>query len=88
MAAAFLFPWGRWTQAVRHGLLLGFCAGVFAVVPVSGFGWLLAILGVAQVGERGGWLKASYLVAWFLILFFHHLPWAQFLLDAGIGKVA
>jgi hypothetical protein len=88
VAVAFLFSWGRWTHLFRHGLLLGFCAGIFAIIPVSGFGWLLAILGIAQVGERGVWLRASYLVAWFLILLFHQLPWARFLLDAGVGRIS
>ncbi len=87
VAAAFLLPWGRWTEELRHGLLLAFCACTFAIVPVSGFGWLLAILGIAQVKEERIWLRASYLAAWFLILFFHHLPWARFLLERGVGRV-
>jgi hypothetical protein len=80
LALAFLFPWGRWTLPVRDGLLLSFCTVTYAFAPVSGFGWLLAVMGLAQVEPERRVLRASYLVVWFLILFYGDVPWARLLL--------
>lgn len=87
LALAFLLPWGRWTLHVRHGLLLAFCAVTYAFAPVSGFGWLLAVMGLAQVGPERRGLRAGYLVVWFLILFYGDVPWPRLLLGA-MGRQA
>src|SRR5262249_53882591 len=50
LALAFLAPVRRVPAAVRHTLLLVFCAVTYAIAPVGGFGWLLAAMGMAQAG--------------------------------------
>jgi hypothetical protein len=83
VAAAFLFPWGRWTLAVRHGALLGFCATAYAIAPVAGFGWILCAMGVSQVpaGRRG--LRAAYIAVFLLLRFYMDVPWGRLLLGLG-----
>lgn len=79
VALAFLLPWGRWTAVVRHGTLLGFCATAYAIAPVAGFGWILAITGLAQVPEDQVRLRLAYVGVWFLILFYQYVPWTRLL---------
>jgi hypothetical protein len=77
LALAFLFPWGRSTVALRNGGLMAFCLGTFAFAPVRTFGWLLAILGLAQVDPGHARLRALYVIVWFLIAFVSYAPWAH-----------
>lgn len=77
LALAFLIPWGRWTVALRNGGLLAFCLATFAFAPVRNFGWLLAILGLAQVDPEHPRLRALYVIVWFLIAFVSYAPWAH-----------
>jgi hypothetical protein len=79
LALAFLLPPGRRSLALRHGLLLVFCLGTFAIAPVSVFGWLFVLMGLAQVPPERRTLRAIYVAAWFLIVFLTEIPWAQLL---------
>jgi hypothetical protein len=77
LGLAFLLPWGRWTPLLRHAGLIVFCIGTFAFAPVRTFGWLLLILGLAQVDADDSRWRVAYLTAWFLIAFVSYAPWAH-----------
>ena len=83
VAAAFLLPWGRWTQAVRHGALLGFCASAYAIAPVAGFGWVLCAMGVSQVPADRRGLRIAYMAVFLLLRFYMDVPWGRLLLGVG-----
>ena len=36
----------------RHGAILLFCLATYAFAPVAGFGWLLLVMGLANVSGR------------------------------------
>lgn len=74
LALAFLLPWGRGKEWVRHGLLMSFCIVIYALAPVRGFGPLILILGLAQVPREQWTLRTTYVVVWFLILFLTEIP--------------
>jgi hypothetical protein len=76
VALVFLLPWGRMTVILRHGVLMAFCLATFAFAPVPTFGWLLVILGLAQVDPSRRTLRAIYVAVWFLIAFVSQAPWA------------
>jgi hypothetical protein len=83
VALAFLVPWGRWTLAVRHGALLGFCAAAYAIAPVAGFGWILCAMGVTQVPASRRGLRATYVAVFLLLRFYMDIPWGRLLLEVG-----
>ena len=68
--------------AGRHAALLLFCVTTYAFAPVAGFGWLLLVMGIAQVAARQTWLRGVYVGAFLLTLFYSEVPWAGLLLDA------
>jgi hypothetical protein len=78
LALAFLLPWGRATMLVRHFGLMAFCLATFAFAPVPTFGWLIVILGLAQVDAKHKRLRTVYVAVWFLIGFVSQTPWAKF----------
>jgi hypothetical protein len=80
VAAMMLAP-ARRTGAWRHVLLLTFCGITYAFVPVAGFGWLLLVMGLAQVEERQVWIARLYVVAFLVVLFYDQLPWTELALD-------
>ena len=61
LALAFLWPLGRGPSRIRDPLLIVFCATTYLVAPVSGFGWLLIALGVAQTDTNRWRTRAAYL---------------------------
>jgi hypothetical protein len=73
LAVLFLFPARRGLAFIRDYTLLLFIASVYMVAPVLGFGWLLAILGLAQVDEGRPHVKALYVLA-ILLLQVYRLP--------------
>ena len=85
LALAFLLPWGRWTTSLRHGLLLAFCVITYAFAPVAGFGWLLAVMGLAQLDSERRVLRASYVAVWLLLLFYGDIPWARLMVGLTTG---
>jgi hypothetical protein len=60
VAVVFLVPRWRGVTALRHGLLLAFCTATYAVAPVAGFGWLLAIFGLAQTEKSQTAVRVAY----------------------------
>jgi hypothetical protein len=75
LAAAFLAPLPARFALARHGLLLGFCAGAYALAPVAGFGWLLLSMGVAQLDPDRRRLRVAYLAAFAFVLAVTRWPW-------------
>jgi hypothetical protein len=70
VAVAFLLPASRRWPSLPHVLLLTFCAVTYAIAPVAGFGWLLAVLGLLQCREDQLRLRLSYVAAFVLILLY------------------
>lgn len=61
----------------RDMLLLGFIVTTYALAPVIGFGWLLLVMGLAQVEpRRSPWLAAGY-CALLLLLQLYSTPWQR-----------
>lgn len=80
IALTFLWPLGRGLSQGRNVVLLVFCATTYAVATVSGFGWLLLSLGIAQCGRKRR-TRLLYLAVFGLILLYSHVPWAGWLLE-------
>jgi hypothetical protein len=82
VAAVFLI--GREDKAItwlRHALLLMFCVVTYAVAPVAGFGWLLLAMGCSLCRPEQHLLRATYVAAWFAVLFYAEISWASPLLE-------
>ena len=76
LALAFLWPIGPGLSRVRDPLLLAFCSVTYLFAPVSGFGWLLIALGVAQTDPESFRTRASYVVVFALVYLYREVPWA------------
>jgi hypothetical protein len=48
----------------------------YAFAPVAGFGWLLLVMGSAQVLPQQRWLRNTYIAAFVAVLFFAEVPWS------------
>ena len=70
-------PTTRITHIARHAALLSFCAITYAFAPVAGFGWLLLVMGLAQLQARHVWLRRAYVGVFLAVLFFDQVPWAE-----------
>jgi hypothetical protein len=81
VALFMLLPTGPQIEAARHTALLTFCVTTYAVAPVAGFGWLLLVMGAAQVGASQRWLRNTYVGAFVLVLFYSEVPWTGIVLD-------
>ncbi len=77
VAFAFLFPRGERAGPLHHLSLLLFCGVTYAIAPVAGFGWLLLTMGMALCRTDQRALRATYIVTWFLVLFYSEVPWAN-----------
>jgi hypothetical protein len=53
----------------------------YAVAPVAGFGWLLLVMGAAQVESERRWLTTIYVAGFVLVLFYSEVPWTRLVLD-------
>jgi hypothetical protein len=91
VALAFLAPLRPpWATRVRAVVLAAFILGTYAIAPVIGFGWMLLILGLAQLpdgpdgpnGPDRGPIPALYL-ALFLLLPLYQTPWHELLSYLG-----
>jgi len=82
VALAMLLPSTTVVVAARHVSVLAFCLVSYAFAPVAGFGWLLLVMGAAQIRTSGSGLRLLYLVAFLTVLFYAEVPWAALLLDA------
>ena len=63
VALAFAVPRRRWSRAVSTAVLLAFVATTYAIAPVIGFAWTLAVLGLAESPVERGGERAAYVVA-------------------------
>ena len=80
VAILMLLPPDTSISALRHAALLTFCGVTYAFAPVAGFGWLLLVMGIAQIGARQIWLRRVYVGAFLVVLFYSEVPWANLLL--------
>jgi hypothetical protein len=83
VALAFLSPLRRMPALVRDASLLVFCVATYAVAPVSGFGWVLLAMGVAQVDPARAGTRRLYLAAFALLIAYRDVPWAAWLSEAA-----
>jgi len=81
VALAFLWPIDKTLSKYRDYFLLLFCATVYSVATVEGFGWLLLAMGISQVSENKNKTRLMYVVVFALILFYREVPWVKLLLD-------
>jgi hypothetical protein len=81
VAALMLMPSVRFVAAARHAALLAFCVTTYAFAPVAGFGWLLLVMGTAQVEPHQTWLRTLYVIVFMVILAYTEVPWAGLVLD-------
>ena len=79
VSIVMLLPTGLPTLALRHLLLLSFCAVTYAFAPVAGFGWLLLAMGLAQCQDEWTLLRVIYIGMFVLVLFYSEVPWAGLL---------
>ena len=79
IAIAFLVPKESRLGRIRDPLLLLFCFTIYAVVPVVSFGWLILAMGIAQSDGKSATLRYWYTGAFFALIFFYEVPWAEVL---------
>jgi hypothetical protein len=77
VAASFLVPVSWRLARARDALLLAFCAGVYALAPVEGFGWLLLAMGVAQCEPHRVWTRRGYAAVFAWVLLASRWPWLR-----------
>jgi hypothetical protein len=73
---AFLAPSSTWLSRSRDVWLLLFLFTTYVFAPVIGFGWVLAIMGIAQTDSRRAGIPGLYVVV-FLLLQMYRIPWAK-----------
>lgn len=86
VAVLFLIPerWQRrWVWRLRHLSLVLFAVATYPFATVTGFGWLLVILGVAQTRPSDRRLRTIYLALFAAILVLGLVPWSRVLLPSG-----
>ena len=81
IALLCLCPAGRIIEAARHAALLLFCATTYALAPVAGFGWLIAVMGLAQCRPHAAGRPGAYIAVFLLILMYAEIPWTGVLAD-------
>ena len=81
IAILFFLPVEGSVRTARHAALLVFCMTTYALVPVAGFGWLLATMGLAHCRENQRVLRGAYLAVFILILLYSEIPWTAVLAD-------
>jgi len=75
VAVTFLLPGRVTTALLRSTALLVFCAVTYSVAPVSGFGWILLAMGVAQCPPDAHGLRLLHVVCFALLLLYREIPW-------------
>jgi hypothetical protein len=81
VAVSMMAPTTRISATLRHATLLSFCGITYAFAPVAGFGWLLLVMGLAQLEARDVWLRRAYIAMFLAVLFYGEVPWADLALD-------
>ena len=77
---AFFAPKNSLLGRLRDPALLIFCFSIYAVVPVVSFGWMLLAMGIAQCDEKSATIRLWYLFAFFSLIFYYEIPWAELLI--------
>jgi hypothetical protein len=77
VALLMLAPARRSLALLRHAMLLLFCSVTYAFAPVAGFGWLLIVMGLAQLETGERWLGRTYVGAFLVVLFYDEIAWAE-----------
>ena len=77
VATLHLLPGARWYWP-RHVSLMAFIAFTYVLLPVVGFGFVLAVMGFAQVDENDHRLKGAY-IALLCFLQLSLVPWRNLL---------
>ena len=87
LAAIFLAPLSLRFRGWRVVLLCAFCLLTYALAPVAGFGWLLAVLGLAQCPRDRPLLRLAYIAAFMMIGLFGEadIPGAVLSRGATVG---
>jgi hypothetical protein len=67
VALAFLSPGARWLGRHRDHLLITFTVTTYLAAPVLGFGWLLLVLGLAQLRSTASHLRVLYVAAFVVV---------------------
>ena len=67
VALAFLSPGASWLGRHRDHLLITFTVTTYLAAPVLGFGWLLLVLGLAQLRSTAGHLRVLYVAAFVVV---------------------
>lgn len=76
IAIAFLWKPTGWVSSCRNYLLCCFVLSTYAVANVIGFGWILAILGIAQLKDN----EKHFAIVYFLLIVVLHVyraPWSM-----------
>jgi hypothetical protein len=81
VALLMLAPVSGFVAMSRHVALLLFCGVTYAFAPVAGFGWLLLVMGLAQLHPQNVWLGRAYIAMFLAVLFYGEIPWAELTLD-------
>lgn len=76
LAILFLLPTTRWSYRLRSLALLLFLVTTYTNAPVIGFGWLLAVMGLAQSEEADHPLRFGFILA-FLLIWVYSMPWSD-----------
>lgn len=83
IGAVHAWPRRAWLARTREIWLLSFLVATYLFAPVIGFGWLLAILGLAQTDPGRLRTRAAFVAA-FLLLQMYRVPWTR-LSRPGLG---
>ena len=84
LAIFFLLPTSRWSYQWRSITLLIFLATTYTNAPVIGFGWVLAVMGLAQCKTSDKLMRALFLLSFFLI-WVYSMPWSD--LSYGLFQI-
>ena len=78
----FLLLWRRaLTDKLAHILLLFFIFTTYLPAPLFGFGWILAIMGLALAKEKFPVIAATYMAS-FVVILLYQLPWRDWVLQS------
>lgn len=77
VAVFFLLPRRLAAARWRDPLLLFFCWMTYPFATIAGFGWLLTILGIAQLEPERRRVRLLYLATFGLILIDQLVPWTR-----------
>ena len=81
VAVLFLIPAAGRVRLRACGPAGASAPTTYALAPVAGFGWLIAVMGLAQCQSNQRRLRGAYVAVFLLILLCAEIPWAGVLAD-------